>query len=298
MRGVKWRCTVSKGTLAQAVGKFAQVTQGAPDGALDRAWAWGSYDSEGVRFAFFRTYEELRELTVRLADERVVGGAALSSAQRILARYHAAYRDLDAVLLGVVFAMADTPPSKSEWTVRQVVSHIVLADVFFYGAVRYALERHRSGDGRPAKIPEEAWDVLVGMDEASFEALLASPLPDLRAWHATFHEKVLRELADIAETELDLPSMYWEAEPMSVRFRLHRFDSHMRQHTVQADKTLAFIGCGPKEAKRLLRLIYAALAEVEGAMIGAWDVGVALRGEVAEAIVGRAEEIAGILTDE
>ncbi len=289
---------MSEGVLAQAVTKFAHVTLGVSDGALDRAWAWGSYDSEGVRFAFFRTYEELRELAVRLAGERAAGGAEVSSAQRVLAQYHAAYRDLDAVLLGATPDVANIPPAEGEWPLRQVVSHILLADVFFYGAVRYALERHRTGDGRPAKIPEEVWDVLVGMDEASFEALLASPLAELHTWHAVFHEKVLREFAGISEVELGLPSMYWENEPMSLRFRLHRFDSHMRQHTVQADKTLASTGHGPNEAKRLLRLIYAALAEVEGTTIGAWEVGARLRGEVAEVIVGRAEEISGILADE
>ncbi len=286
---------MSEMTLAQAVSKFAQVTQGVPNAALDRAWAWGDYDSEGVRFAFFRTYEELRELAVRLAGERVAGGGALSPAQRILAQYHAAYRDLDAVLLGITPDEADTPPAEGEWPLRQVVSHILLADVFFYGAVRYALERHRTGDGRPSEISEEAWDVLVGMDEASFEALLAKPLADLRAYHAAFHEKVLREFAGVGEAELDLPSMYWEDEPMSVRFRLHRFDSHLRQHTVQADKALLGIGRGPNEARRLLRLIYAALAEVEGATIGAWEVGTELGQKVAKTISARADEIAGIL---
>ena len=288
---------MSETRLAQAVGEFARVTQDVPDAALDRAWAWKAYDSEGVRFAFFRTYEELRELAVKMMAERAAGGEALSPAQRILAQYHAAYRDLDAALLGITPEEADVPPAEGEWPLRAVVSHVLSADVFFYGGVRYALDRHRSGDGRPAEIPEQAWDAFVGMDEAAFEALLASPLAELRTHHATVHEKVLREFASISQAELELPSMLWESEPMSLRFRLHRFDSHLRQHTVQADKTLAAIGRGPSEAKRLLRLIYAALAEVEGAMIGAWEVRAALRRELAEEIAARAEEIGGILAD-
>jgi hypothetical protein len=283
--------------LAQAVGGFARITQGVPDAALDRAWAWKAYDSEGVRFAFFRTCEELRELAVRVTTERAAGGEALSPAQRILAQYHAAYRDLDAALLGITPEEADVPPAEGEWPLRTVVSHVLSADVFFYGGVRYALDRHRSGDGRPAEIPEEAWDAFVGMEEAAFEALLAGPLVELRAYHAAFHEKVLREFASISQAELELPSMLWESEPMSLRFRLHRFDSHVRQHTVQADKALVTIGRGPSEARRLLRLIYAALAEVEGATIGAWDVGAALRRDVADAISARAEEIGGILVE-
>ena len=31
------------------------------------------------------------------------------------------------------------------------------ADVGFYVCIRYALDRHRSGDSQPGKIPNEAW---------------------------------------------------------------------------------------------------------------------------------------------
>jgi hypothetical protein len=53
------------------------------------------------------------------------------------------------------------------------------------------------------------------------------------------------------------------------------------------------LGRGPSEAKRLLRLIYAALAEAEGAALGAatpstW-------GEVAAGIAARAEEVARLM---
>jgi hypothetical protein len=54
-----------------------------------------------------------------------------------------------------------------------------------------------------------------------------------------------------------------------IRFRLHRFESHMRQHTIQIDKTLMLLGQPPTEVKRLLRLTYAAWADAENALIGA-----------------------------
>ena len=43
----------------------------------------------------------------------------------------------------------------------------------------------------------------------------------------------------------------------------------MPQHTIQIDKTLVAIGQAPNESKRLIRKIFAALAEAEGMMIGA-----------------------------
>jgi hypothetical protein len=202
---------------------------------------------------------------------------------------------LQAALLGIGADEADRAPAEGEWSLRQIAAHTVGADVGFFVVVKYALDRHRSGDGRPTEIPEEAWGDIIGEDVASIEAILDGPLAGIQSWHGAFHERVLREFADISEEELAAPSMYWEGHEMSLRFRLHRFDSHLRQHIVQIDKTLEGISHSPNEAKRLLRLIYAALAEVEGTTIGAWEAGAELRREVADEIAARASEIADIL---
>jgi hypothetical protein len=273
-----WRCTVNHATLARAVERLAGVTQGASDADLDRPWAWGAYDSEGVRFALFRTYEELRELAARLASERATSGPPASTAQRILAQYRVAYRDLQAVLLGI-----------------SIVAHIVGADVGFFGVVQYALERHRTGDGRPAEIPDEAWDVLLGEDGDTIDALLDGPLDGILPYYEQHHVRTLQAFAGISEEELALPSMYWEGYDLSLRFRLHRFDSHLRQHIVQLEKTLVGIGRSPNEARRLLRMIYAALADVEGTTIGAWGLGAELRQEAAQVVAARGEEIGELL---
>ena len=84
---------------------------------------------------------------------------------------------------------------------------------------------------------------------------------------------------------------------MTVQFRLHRFDSHLRQHTVQVEKALDALGGPPSEARRLLRLIYAALAEAEGALLNAPGTGLERQQEVARQIVERSAEIAR-LTEE
>jgi ankyrin repeat protein len=53
-----------------------------------------------------------------------------------------------------------------------------------------------------------------------------------------------------------------------VRFRLHRFAAHLAEHANQMEKNLALLEQRPNESKLLLRQMYAALAEVEGACIG------------------------------
>jgi hypothetical protein len=282
-------------SLAQAVEQFAGLTQAIPDSALDLDWAWGAYDSEGVRFAFFRMYEELRELAVKVESERLVRGVPLTSAQRILAQYHAAHRDMQAALLGTGAELAAQPPAEGEWPPQKIVAHMVGAELGFYGVVRYALDRYLTGDGVPAEIPEEAWDALIGEDEATTTAVLNGPFEGIVEYYDAFHARVLREFAEITDEELALPSMYWEGHELSLRFRLHRFDSHLRQHTVQIDKTLEAVGHAPGEAGRLLRLIYAALAEAEGATIGEPDVAAKSGRRLAEAIAARTAEIASIV---
>jgi hypothetical protein len=282
-------------SLVRAVEQFVNITWNTADSDLDRDWAWGAYDTEGVRFAFFRTYEELRELAIKTAGERSARGLIPSAAQRILAQYHAAYRDLQAALLGIGPDEENLVPTKDEWPVRQTVAHIVLADMGFFGVVKYALDRHRTGDGRPAEIHEEAWDAMLEMDEDAIKALLDSPLAELQAYYQMLHERVLNEFADISDEELAVPSLYWEGCELSLQFRLHRFDSHVRQHTIQIEKALPAIGCPPTEARRLSRLLLGALADAEGAAIGAWELSKELWSETVAIIQARTDQIANIL---
>ena len=57
----------STNSLASAIVDFANLTCELTDAELEKPWVWQDYE-EGVRFAFFRTYEDLRTLAVRLAS--------------------------------------------------------------------------------------------------------------------------------------------------------------------------------------------------------------------------------------
>jgi len=75
---------------------------------------------------------------------------------------------------------------------------------------------------------------------------------------------------------------------------LHRYEAHFVQHTVQIDKTLVAIGIAPTESKRLLRKIFAALAEAEGTMIGTEKIDDAAVLFIASSISERTKEIQGL----
>jgi hypothetical protein len=235
------------------------------DADLEKPWPWHGYD-EGVRFACLRVIEELRTLAARLRAER---NMALTEAQIILGNYHSAYRDLQASLLGLSKDDSERAPAENEWPVRQAYAHILGADFGFRAAVRYALEGHRAGTWLSTSIPEEEYLRLYGIPEADYTSLVEGPLANMVAYHSDLHTALLHEFAKITGEELDLPAAFWEETHFPIRFRLHRFESHMRQHTIQIDKTLVALNMPLSEVKRLLRLTYAAWADANSALIGA-----------------------------
>jgi hypothetical protein len=281
---------MSQTILAQAVETFAREGVRFSDAALEKHWEWGEY-SEGVRFAFFVTYQELRELAVQTAVQRATHGPAITAAQRILAQYHAAYRDLRGILIGVSEDELDLVPAETEWPLRDVLEHIIDTEQGFFTLIRYALDRYRSEDELPLEMPEEEYEIE---DEEEEDESNQETLEQILTSYEELHSQILHELASISEDELRAPSLFWEGHPMEIRFRLHRFDTHLRQHTIQVEKTLTGIGHQLREAQRLVRMIYWSLGEAEGAVIGATETNADQWRSVAEEIMKRTAEIAKV----
>jgi hypothetical protein len=274
--------------LAQAVFNLGQKTCSLADPDLDLQWDWLGYQ-EGVRFAFFRTCEQLNDLAASLAFQRCQT-APLTPAQHLLSDYHAAYRDLQAVLLGVGDQRAGQAPAEGEWPVQTALLHVIQAERAFYGVTLYALQRERSGGERPLALRDESWEAMWAGDP--FHEIKASgTFNQAMRYYNRLHRRVIDALADIRQEELDAPVVFWESEHLPVRFRLGRFSSHLRQHTIQIEKILAALGQPPNEARRLLRLVCAGLAKVEAALTGQVDLGNADCQSLAAEIDARTAEI-------
>lgn len=276
--------------LAAAVDHLAATAQGLSDADLGQPYRWGAHQ-EGVRFALLGATHELRTLAVYLAAERRRAGPPLSRAHHALAQYHAARRDLDAVLLGVTAEEYDLSPAPGEWPLRYVYGHMVGAERNFFALVHYGLRRQREGDDLDARLPDGEADRLLGPFPAFNAIMDTGSQADMAAYHAVQHGRALAEFAGISDTEIDGPSIWWEGEPYTLEYRLHRMDAHLRQHTIQIEKTRDQLGRPATEARRLLRLVYAALAEVEGTLVGAADLGAAERAAAAAAIRRLADDI-------
>jgi hypothetical protein len=106
------------------------------------------------------------------------------------------------------------------------------------------------------------------MNEDEYNTLMRGSFKDMLAFHRGFHPRIIDEFSQITDAELELPSVFWEETRFPIRHRLHRYEAHFIQHTVQIDKTLVALGQAPTESKRLIRYLFAALAEVNVNLIG------------------------------
>ncbi|MGI8877945.1 MAG: DinB family protein [Candidatus Limnocylindria bacterium] len=270
-------------TPTRAVERLVRAAVGLTDAQLGTPWAWHEYDEEGLRFALLMAHQELRDLTATIADERARTGPPLTIAQRILGQYHDAYRDLTGALAGLRDDELDREPAPGEWPVRSAIQHMLGAESGFRTSMVLAVRLRRAGERRSAtdderkalNVPEQ-----VGGDRgAVLDGLFRS------------HVRILRELSDVRDEEVGTPSEFWEDTRYPVRFRLHRLEEHMRQHTVQVDKTLAGIGHPPSEAERLARLVYQAVGGLEAAQIGAPGIASAAQERSAAVIAGLAGSV-------
>ncbi|HVR88034.1 MAG TPA: DinB family protein [Candidatus Limnocylindria bacterium] len=268
-------------TPTQAVERLVAASVRLSDADLDRPYVWHDYDGDGLRFSLLTAHHLLRETTATCAAARLAAGEPFSEGQRILAQVHEAYRDLSGALAGTTDADLDRDPGAGQWTLRAVLAHGLGADSAFLTAIVLALDAVRAGrlSERSTKEKWESREVPVEDPSGSRGDVL----------NALFrsHTAILLALDTVSDAELDTPSFFWESEPYPIRFRMHRFEEHWRQHTIQLDKTLAAIGHPPTEAERLVRNIYNALAGLESVTSG-----VAVGGDLAAGCARSVVELA------
>jgi hypothetical protein len=170
---------------------------------------------------------------------------------------------------------------------------MILCDRTFFAVIKHAISQAEQGK-MPTGITEEDTEELMGPYHEFEKRMDQASLAEILDYSGTLHDHILTELGMLKEEELHIQTIWWEDMPVPVEFRLHRFESHFRQHTIQVEKTLANLQVETGEAKRLLRLIYAALADTESLAIGAWDIGTDLWIELTEKIIQRTQDISSL----
>lgn len=200
-----------------------------------------------VRYALYRTIEDAQEACVRVA------ALPCTEPRRILALAQRAFGDLRGLLIGQPADLLDSAPRDGEWSVREVLRHIIVIEGRYAVQTWYAVER---ADTDPMRVADEKLPTPAQVDVTGSASDVLARLSEARA-------ETDRQLGDLPAAALSRPTQ-WVHHDVDVRFRLHRFAAHLVEHTVQCEKTLAELGRRTPEGRRIVRRLTALLGEIEG----------------------------------
>jgi hypothetical protein len=246
----------ARAALEQAASDYLAI----PDSALLRTWLFRGIDTEdGVRYGIYRGAETVEaasaELVAALAGAPARPPATIRSAPATIARWA-----LQGRLAALDDGMLDRVGKEGEWTVRQTLAHVISGQRSYGWFSRWWLSQPL-GPERPSRVTPEAesaserelppedreGDGSVGEVRARLDAVLDE-------WALRF--------ATLDEAAL-AASARWAGVPVDIDFRLGRWASHIAEHTIQVDKTLAWLDYQPSEAARIVRDLYAAWGRLE-----------------------------------
>ncbi|MEP6638869.1 MAG: DinB family protein, partial [Chloroflexota bacterium] len=258
----------ARGPLAGVVADLLAI----PDRALDRPWRWLPSDideSVDVRYGLYRIHERMEAANAAITAGHVPEGTSVSigatetmgPAIPALRAMDVARWELHGVLTALTAADWDADPGGGEWTIRQTLGHII-GSQRAYGWYNAWFLTRREALGLAVRPPESVFP----------------PEPSEEDEAAGSPTEVMGRLDEVVDANiaasgvLDSAAMgvgaRWMGMAVPIEFRLGRYGSHIREHTVQVDKTLAMIGRRPTEVERVVRLILGSYGRLESLFVG------------------------------
>jgi len=200
-------------------------------------------------YALFNALEEEQRAAAALAPDG-------DEASRILTLAQIAFGRLRGLLAGVDDDLLDRAPAAGEWSIRQTLAHAIQVERSYRANTQHALVR---GDDEPLTLPA---DRRPKPDPAD----TSGGVLDILAAFAARRAETDEALVGLDARQMTRPSQwgpYDISHEIDVRFRLHRFASHLVEHTVQCEKTLESLGVTLNDPRSVVRAI--------GAMRGAHE---------------------------
>jgi hypothetical protein len=229
-----------------------------PDAALEGAWRWRPDDPDDadVRYGLYRIHEALEEAVAAVARGRAaLGGDRVAPAVPKLATATLARWALHGALAPLLAGELDADPGGGEWSVRQTLGHVITSQRSYGWTSAWFLSRAGTPDAGQ-KVPEGA---LPDLDEEAEG--IGSPA-EIRARLDGLLDAAAERFGGLDEAALAAPG-WWSGLPVTIDFRLGRLGSHIREHTIQVDKTLVMVGRPLTEVERLVRLASESFGRLE-----------------------------------
>ena len=203
---------------------------------LRPAWTFRGKPAE-IGYALYHALEE---------EQRAAIDAPLAAtgAARILSLAQSAFGELRGLLAGLDDALLDRTPAAGEWSLRETLAHVIGVERSYRANTEYSVTRTASD---PVLMPTERRPQPDPVDTAG-------GVGDIVARFAMRRAETDASFAALDEAALARPSM-WGGFEVDVRHRLHRFASHITEHTNQCEKAVraldAFGGDARSVAKRI-----------------------------------------------
>jgi hypothetical protein len=229
------------------------------DAALEGAWRWRPDDPSDadVRYGLFRIYEALEEAVAAVARGRAaLGGDRTAPAVPTLATATLAKWALHGAIAPLEAGDLDADPGGGEWSIRRTVGHVLAVQESYGWTSAWFISRagmpdagEYAPDGALPADPDE--ETVANGDAAAIRARLDGLL-----------DAAAERFGGLDADALAVPGR-WSGLPVTIDFRLGRLGSHIREHTIQVDKTLAMIGRSVTEVERLVRLASESFGRLE-----------------------------------
>ncbi len=265
------------GSLVRAREGLARSTESLlaiPDSALEREWAWIGEGEGDVRSGFYVAVQALETAAGQARRSRREAGSieeAGPAAGPIGAATEARW-DLHGLLLPLDDGALDADPGDDEWTVRRTLAHTLASQRAYGWFSAWWMSRGRETD-YPPSIPDAVADEMEAQ-LPSAEQNADGSVAVVRARLDALVDLTSELWRDASEDDLSVRAR-WMGFAVSTGFRVGRWSTHIQEHTIQVEKTLAMLDRAPTEVERMVRLLYRAFGRMEAA---AWERGVSVGG--------------------
>jgi DinB superfamily len=236
-----------------------------PETSLTRPWTWIGGSEEEARYGAYRAAEALEQAESEGRAMAAGRDADALRATRIVGPSTAARWDLHGLLLPIDDRLLDADPGGGEWSIRLVLGHVIGSQRGYGWGTAWWLDRayDAKDPALPARIPDAYF--AAAPDEATTEA--QGTIDELRSRLDAILDLSAERLAGLPNDRLDLGAR-WSGFPVTVGFRMARWSSHLREHSIQVEKTFALLGHVPDEPARLARHVLAAYGRAESVVFG------------------------------
>jgi len=229
---------------------------------MEKPWAWKGDSEVELRYAFYRISEDFERAGIDAAAATRANNLERGRAADLIAPATAARWDLQGILVQLPDAAWDAKPGGEEWTVRQTLGHIIGGQRGYAAATAWWQAQALPVDANLPTARPNVYEALPSDEEEE-----AGTPAEVRARLDEVLDRSTERLAGLPSGRL-AHGTRWVGFALDIGFRVGRWSSHIREHTVQVEKTLVMIGHAPTEVDRLIRLILAEWGRAEAIVYG------------------------------